>query len=41
MRSRDKARAPFRTKAVSLGRVRTGIDNVAEVLASAESETFR
>ncbi len=32
---------PFSTRAVSLGRVRIGnVDNVAEVLAAAESEAF-
>lgn len=35
-------RRPFRTKPVSLGRCRVGnVDNVSEVLAVAEGETFR
>lgn len=34
--------APFRTRAVSLGRCRLGsLDDVAEVLAMVEGETFR
>ena len=42
MTARPKRREPFTTKAVSLGRCRTGsIDNVAEVLAIVEGESFK
>ena len=42
MRERPKQKKPFRTQAVALGRVKTGgIDNIAEVLALAEGESFR
>lgn len=41
MASRPKARVAFRTKAVSLGRVRSGIDNIAETLARVASESFK
>jgi hypothetical protein len=37
-----RRRAPFRTEAVDLGRCLLGnVDNVAEVLAVAEGESFR
>jgi hypothetical protein len=37
-----KPREPFRTRSVSLGRVRmAGVDNIGEVLATAEGEPFR
>ena len=40
--SRPKRRESFRTRAVELGRARMGsIDNVAEALAVAESESFK
>lgn len=39
---RARPRRPFRTTAVSLGRCLVGnVDNVAEVLAVAEGETFK
>lgn len=42
MTGRPKRRATVRTRAVSLGHCRVGnVDNVADVLAVAESETFR
>ena len=42
MSARPKRRGPFRTRAVSLGRLRIGsIDNVAEALAIAEGESFK
>ena len=42
MRTRRGRREPFRTEAVSLGRLRIGsIDDVAEALAVAEGESFR
>ncbi len=40
--SPPRKRAPFRTESVDLGRCRLGnVDNVAEVLAVAEGESFR
>jgi metal-responsive CopG/Arc/MetJ family transcriptional regulator len=40
--ARPKRREPFRTQAVALGHLRIGsIDNVAEALAIAESESFK
>jgi hypothetical protein len=37
-----KPREPFRTRSVSLGPVRmAGVDNIGEVLATAEGEPFR
>lgn len=42
MSARPKRGEPFRTQAVSLGRLRIGsIDNVAEALAIAEDEAFK
>jgi Arc/MetJ family transcription regulator len=42
MGRRRGPREPVRTKAVALGRVRVpSIDNIAETLAIAESESFR
>ena len=42
MNARPKPREPFRTQAVTLGHLRIGsIDNVAEALAIAESESFK
>ena len=42
MRARPKRRETFRTQAVALGHLRIGsIDNVAEALAIAESESFK
>lgn len=42
MSGRPKRREPFRTRAVSLGRCRLGsVDNVAEVLAIAEGDSFK
>jgi metal-responsive CopG/Arc/MetJ family transcriptional regulator len=42
MSVRPKRREPFRTQAVALGHLRIGsIDNVADALAIAESESFR
>jgi hypothetical protein len=39
---RPTRRTPFRTHSVDLGRARTSsIDNVAEVLATAEDEAFK
>jgi hypothetical protein len=41
MNARPKPREPFRTQAVALGHLRIGsIDNVAEALAIAESESL-
>jgi hypothetical protein len=40
--SPPKRREPFRTSAISLGRCRIGsLDNIAEVLAVAEGDSFR
>jgi hypothetical protein len=42
MDSRPKRQKPFRTHAVDIGRCRIGsIENVAEALAIAESESFK
>ena len=42
MTSRAKKRSPFRTDSVDLGRCLVGnVDNVAEVLAVAEAESYR
>jgi hypothetical protein len=42
MSARPKRREPFRTQSVALGDLRIGsIDNVAEALAIAESESFK
>ncbi|MBI3517683.1 MAG: ribbon-helix-helix protein, CopG family [Proteobacteria bacterium] len=42
MSARPKRRGSFRTKSVTLGRLRIGsIDNVAEALAIAEGEGFK
>ena len=42
MSARPKRREPFRIQAVALGDLRIGsIDNVAEALAIAESESFK
>lgn len=42
MTARPPRRPPFRTRSVDCGRVLIGgIDNIAEVLAVAEGETFR
>lgn len=42
MATAPKRRAPFRTTAISVGRSLVGdLDNVAEVLALAEGESFR
>jgi len=42
MAARPRQREAFRTRSVSLGRVRIGgIDNIAEALAIAEGEGFR
>ena len=42
MNARRRPREPFRTQAVDLGSLRIGsIDNVAEALAIAESESFK
>lgn len=42
MTSTPRKRAPFRTASVDLGRCLLGnVDNVAEVLAVAENESFR
>lgn len=42
MASPPAARKPFRTRAVSLGRCLVGnVDNVSEVLAVAEGESFK
>jgi len=40
--TRPKQREPFKTKNVSLGRLRlASIDNISESLAVAESEAFK
>ena len=42
MSARPRRREPFRTRAVSLGRCKVGgIDNISEVLATAEDESFK
>jgi len=41
MRSRPKARKPFRTKAYDMGPPFVNIDNVAEAIAYAEGEDFK
>jgi len=42
MTGRPKRRATIRTRVVSLGQCRVGnVDNIADVLAVAEGETFR
>jgi len=42
MATRPRRREPFRTRAVSLGRCKLGsIDNISEVLATAEDESFK
>ena len=42
MGERQKRREPFRTKSVDLGRPKIGsMDNIGEVLAIAEGETFK
>jgi len=42
MSARPRRGAPFRTKAVALGRVRLpSIDNIGEALAVAEGEAFK
>jgi hypothetical protein len=42
MSARTKPREPFRTRAVGLGRVKTGtLDNINEALAVAEGESFK
>jgi hypothetical protein len=42
MSARPKRQKPFRTQGVALGRLRIGsIDNIAEALAIAESESFK
>lgn len=41
MKTRDPPCAAVRTMAVDLGRVRAEIDNVAEMLAVAETESFK
>lgn len=42
MRAPAKRRDPFRTRSVTLGRVRlANVDNVSEVLAVAEGESFK
>jgi len=42
MSARPQRRKPFRTRAVSLGRCKLGgIDNISEVLATAEDESFK
>ncbi len=40
MTSSRRRRAPFRTKSVELGRVYVNIDNIAEVIAGSETESF-
>jgi hypothetical protein len=41
MAARSKPRSTFRTRSVDLGRVRiASLDNIAEVLAIAEGESF-
>jgi hypothetical protein len=42
MNARPKRSEPFRTTSVDLGRLRiSGIDNIAEVLATTEGEPFK
>jgi len=42
MAARPRRRTPFRTRTVSLGRCKLGgIDNISEVLATAEDESFK
>lgn len=42
MTARPARRQPFRTRAVDLGRCKLGgIDNISEVLAAAEDESFK
>lgn len=42
MAARPRRREPFKTRAVSLGRCKLGgIDNISEVLATAEAESFK
>ena len=42
MAARPRRREPFRTRAVSLGRCKLGgIDNISELLATAEDESFK
>jgi hypothetical protein len=42
MAARPRRREPFKTRAVSLGRCKLGgIDNISEVLATAEDESFK
>jgi hypothetical protein len=42
MAARPRRREPFKTRAVSLGRCKLGgIDNVSELLATAEDESFK
>jgi hypothetical protein len=42
MTTRPARRQPFRTRAVDLGRCKLGdIDNISEVLATAEDESFK
>jgi hypothetical protein len=41
MTSRARKREPFRTKSVSGGRVFVSIDNIADVLAATEGESFK
>ena len=42
MSARPRRRKPFRTRAVSLGRCKLGgIDNISEVLATSEDESFK
>lgn len=38
MAARPKAREPFRTRSVSLGRLMIGVDDVSEAVAVAEGE---
>jgi hypothetical protein len=42
MAVRPRRKAPFKTRAVSLGRCKLGgIDNISELLATAEDESFK
>ena len=42
MAGRPRRRKPFRTRAVSLGRCKLGgIDNISEVLATSEDESYK
>jgi hypothetical protein len=42
MAARPRRREPFRTRAVSLGRCKLGgIDNISEMLATAEDESYK